>query len=175
MNKFAWPLVGFAALVALLAAGLRLNPREVPSPLVGRPAPDFEVAQLHEPQQTFNPRSMMGKVWMLNVWASWCVSCRVEHPVLITYAKSRGAVPLIGLNHKDKRDDGIRWLMQHGNPYAISAFDLEGRVGIQYGVYGVPETYLIDKNGVIRFKQIGPVTEEVLAQKILPLIKELSS
>jgi cytochrome c biogenesis protein CcmG, thiol:disulfide interchange protein DsbE len=175
MNKFVWPLVGFVGLIGLLAVGLRLNPREVPSPLVGKPAPDFEIAQLHAPDKTFSPQSMRGQVWMLNVWASWCVSCREEHPVLVAYTQTPGAVPLIGLNHKDKRDDGQRWLQQFGNPYQLSAYDIDGRVGIHYGVYGVPETYLIDKAGVIRFKQIGPVTPQVLNEKILPLIKELSS
>lgn len=175
MNKFVWPLVGFAGLIALLAVGLKLNPREVPSPLVGKPAPEFQIAQLHAPEQTFSPSSMRGQVWLLNVWASWCVSCREEHPVLNAYVKSPGAVPLIGLNHKDKREDGIRWLMQFGDPYRLSAYDIEGRVGIQYGVYGVPETYVIDKAGVIRFKQIGPVTPKVLQEKILPLLEELKS
>ncbi len=175
MNKFVLPFVGFLGLVGLLAVGLNLNPREVPSPLIGKPAPAFEIAQLHVPEQTFSPASMKGQVWMLNVWASWCVSCRQEHPVLIAYAKSPGSVPIIGLNHKDKREDGQRWLAEFGDPYRLSAYDIDGRVGINYGVYGVPETYLIDKAGVIRFKQIGPVTPEVLERKIRPLIQELSS
>jgi cytochrome c biogenesis protein CcmG, thiol:disulfide interchange protein DsbE len=175
MNKFVLPLVGFVGLATLLAVGLRLNPREVPSPLIGKSAPAFEIAQLHAPEKTFSPESMKGKVWMLNVWASWCVSCRQEHPVLVEYVKSPGAVPVIGLNHKDQREDGQRWLAQFGDPYTLSAYDIDGRVGINYGVYGVPETYLIDKSGVIRFKQIGPVTPQVLAEKIKPLIQELSS
>ena len=118
-------------------------------------------------------RDMAGQVWLLNVWASWCVACRVEHPVLMDLA-SQGVVPILGLNYKDAREDGTRWLLQFGNPYQTSAFDADGRVGIDYGVYGVPETFVIDKLGVIRFKYIGPVTPEVIAEKFLPLIKELN-
>jgi cytochrome c biogenesis protein CcmG/thiol:disulfide interchange protein DsbE len=173
MNKFTLPLIGFVALVALLAVGLGLNPREVPSPLVGKPAPDFTVPQLHNPDANFSPKEMLGKVWLFNVWASWCVSCREEHPIIVEYTKRPGAIPVIGLNYKDKREDGQRWLARFGDPYVLSAFDLDGRVGINYGVYGVPETYLIDKAGVIRFKQIGPITPDVLEKKILPLVKEL--
>ena len=175
MNKFTLPLIAFVALIALLAVGLGLNPREVPSPLVGKPAPQFQVAQLHNPDQTFSPKDMLGKVWLFNVWASWCVSCREEHPVVVEYTKRPDAIPVIGLNHKDQRDDALRWLTRFGNPYQLSAYDIEGRVGINYGVYGVPETYLIDKAGVIRFKQIGPITPKVLEEKILPLVKELNS
>jgi cytochrome c biogenesis protein CcmG/thiol:disulfide interchange protein DsbE len=173
MNKFTLPLIAFVALVALLAVGLNLNPREVPSPLVGKPAPDFTVPQLGAPDRSFSPKEMLGKVWLLNVWASWCVSCREEHPVIVDAAKRGVLPPVVGLNYKDKRDDGLRWLARFGDPYLLSAFDLDGRVGINYGVYGVPETYLIDKAGVIRFKQIGPITPEVLEKKILPLVKEL--
>jgi cytochrome c biogenesis protein CcmG/thiol:disulfide interchange protein DsbE len=173
MNKFLLPLGIFIVLVALLAVGLNLNPREVPSPLVGKPAPAFSLPQLHAADKTFSPAEMQGKVWLLNVWASWCVSCREEHPVLVEFAK-RSTTPIVGLNYKDKREDGQRWLARFGDPYLLSAFDADGRVGINYGVYGVPETYLIDKAGVIRFKQIGPVTPEVLQQKIIPLVQELS-
>jgi cytochrome c biogenesis protein CcmG/thiol:disulfide interchange protein DsbE len=173
MNKFLLPLGIFIVLVALLAVGLNLNPREVPSPLVGKPAPAFTVPQLHAADKTFSPAEMQGKVWLLTVWASWCVSCREEHPVLVEFAKT-GTTPIVGLNYKDKREDGQRWLARFGDPYLLSAFDADGRVGIDYGVYGVPETYLIDKAGVIRFKQIGPVTPEVLRQKIIPLVQELN-
>jgi len=173
MNKFMLPLVGFIFLLALLAVGLRLNPHEVPSPLIGKPAPEFRLATLHDPGREFSPQDMLGQVWLFNVWASWCVSCREEHPHFVEYAKRPDAVPLVGLNYKDKPDDGLRWLARFGDPYVLSAVDLDGRVGINYGVYGVPETYLIDKQGVIRFKQIGPVNPDVLANKILPLIEEL--
>lgn len=173
MNKFLLPLGAFIVLVALLAVGLNLNPREVPSPLIGKPAPDFTVPQLHDADKTFSPQEMRGKVWLLNVWASWCVSCRDEHPLLVELAKT-GVVPIVGLDYKDKREDGQRWLARFGNPYQITAYDADGRVGIDYGVYGVPETYLIDKAGVIRYKQIGPITPEALEKKILPLVQELN-
>ncbi len=193
MNRFLWPLVGFAVLVALLAVGLKLNPRDVPSPLVGKPAPMFSLARLDSPQQNFSPKEMLGKVWLLNVWSTWCVSCRQEHPVLVQMAKS-GNVTLVGLNYKEVRGDGAidadklsandemklaleranGWLKQHGNPYALSVLDLDGRVGIDYGVYGVPETYVIDKLGIIRLKHTGPISPDVFSTRILPLVAELS-
>ena len=172
MKRFLIPLVLFLVLVGFLAKGLFLDPHEVPSPLIGKPAPAFELTQLAQPQLKFSPAEMRGKVWLLNVWASWCVSCREEHPVLVRLART-GAVPLYGLNYKDQRQDGLRWLAQFGDPYLLSSFDGDGRVGIDYGVYGVPETYVIDKAGIIRYKQIGPVTQEALDNKILPLVKEL--
>jgi cytochrome c biogenesis protein CcmG/thiol:disulfide interchange protein DsbE len=173
MNRFLLPLGVFAALVMLLAAGLTLNPREVPSPLIGKPAPQFRLPQLHQPEQTFAPAELKGKVWILNVWASWCAACRDEHPVLTDLANSR-IVPVYGLNYKDKRDEAIAWLKRYGDPYDASIFDADGRVGIDYGVYGVPETYIIDKQGVIRYKRIGPVTPDIVKQKIVPLITELN-
>lgn len=172
MNRFLLPLGIFIVLVAFLAIGLNLNPREVPSPLIGKPAPAFTLPQLHQPEATFAPKDLQGRVWLLNVWASWCVSCRQEHPILVELAK-RNIVPIYGLNYKDPREDALRWLKQFGDPYVLSIADVEGRVGIDYGVYGVPETYLIDKAGVIRFKHIGPVTQDVLEKTILPLVKEL--
>ena len=172
MKRFLIPLAIFLVLVGFLARGLVLDPREVPSPLIGKAAPAFDLPLLAQPQQNFSPAAMRGKVWLLNVWASWCVSCREEHPLLVQFSRS-GAVPLYGLNYKDARADGLRWLAQFGDPYVASAFDADGRVGIDYGVYGVPETYVIDKAGVIRYKQIGPVTPEALEKKILPLVREL--
>ena len=172
MNRFLLPLGIFIVLVVFLAIGLNRDPREVPSPLVGKPAPAFALPQLHKPEAQFSPKDLQGKVWLLNVWASWCVSCRQEHPLLVELAKS-GLVPIYGLNYKDKQEDALRWLKQFGDPYALSIVDAEGRVGIDYGVYGVPETYVIDKAGVIRFKQIGPVTQEALEKTILPLVREL--
>jgi len=166
-------LAVFLALIALLGVGLTLNPREVPSPLVGKPAPNFQLPQLHDPAKTFSQKDMLGKVWLLNVWASWCVSCREEHPVLVEFAKS-GVAPLYGLNYKDQRKDGIAWLKRFGNPYVLSAYDVKGQIGIEYGVYGVPETYVIDKKGVIRYKRIGPLTPEILKEKVVPLVAELN-
>ncbi len=173
MKRFILPLVAFGALVLFLAVGLRLNPREIPSPFIGKPAPAFTLTQLNEPAQTISPRDMAGKVWLLNVWASWCVSCRQEHPVLMDFAR-QGVVPILGLNYKDGRSDGIDWLQQFGNPYQLSAFDNDGRVGIDYGVYGVPETFVIDKRGIVRMKHVGPLTPQVIADKLVPLIKELN-
>ena len=170
--KFLLPLGIFIVLVIFLGIGLKLNPREVPSPLIGKPAPAFNLAQLHRPDQRFTREDMLGKVWLLNVWSSWCVSCRQEHPLLVELARSR-MVPIYGLNYKDKREDGVAALEQMGDPYVLSASDFDGRVGMDYGVYGVPETYLIDRAGVIRYKVIGPLTPENLKEKVLPMIKEL--
>ena len=170
--KFLIPLLLFVVLVGFLAVGLNRDPHEVPSPLIGKQAPAFELPQLADPQKTFSPESMKGKVWILNVWASWCVACREEHPVLVELGKLQIA-PIIGLDYKDKRDDAMTMLARQGNPYALSAFDANGRVGIDYGVYGVPETYVIDQAGVIRFKHIGPITMELLNKKMIPLLSEL--
>jgi cytochrome c biogenesis protein CcmG/thiol:disulfide interchange protein DsbE len=172
MNRYLIPLAIFGVLIAFLGVGLTLNPREVPSPLIGKPAPAFELAQLNQPLQPFAQKDMLGKVWLLNVWASWCVSCRDEHPVLVELSKSN-VVPIYGLNYKDKRDEALAWLKQFGDPYTSSVTDTDGRVGIDYGVYGVPETFVIDKAGVIRYKQIGPVTPQSLKDKILPLVRQL--
>jgi len=165
-------VIGFFALVALLAAGLTRNPREVPSPLVGKPAPAFTLPQLKDPTATFSPADLHGRVWLLNVWASWCATCRDEHPVLVEFARTR-RTPLVGLNYKDPRADALAWLARYGDPYLVSAADAEGRIGIAYGVYGVPETYVIDRAGVIRHKHIGPVTPEVMRERILPLVAKL--
>lgn len=173
MKRFLLPLGIFITLVLFLGIGLRLNPREIPSPFIDKPAPSFQLTQLHDAAKTIAPQDMVGQVWMLNVWASWCVSCRQEHPVLMDLAK-QGVVPILGLNYKDTREAGSGWLRQFGNPYQVSAFDSDGRVGIDYGVYGVPETFLIDKRGVIRLKHIGPVTQQAIIEKFLPLIKELN-
>jgi cytochrome c biogenesis protein CcmG/thiol:disulfide interchange protein DsbE len=173
MMRFGLPLGVFFLLVILLGIGLGLNPREVPSPLIGRSAPAFTLPLLHQPQKSFSPEEARGKVWLLNVWASWCAACRDEHPLFVDLAK-RGIVPIYGLNYKDRREDGIAWLKRFGDPYRLSVHDFDGRVGIDYGVYGVPETYVIDKQGVIRYKRIGPVTPEILQKKILPLIAELN-
>jgi cytochrome c biogenesis protein CcmG/thiol:disulfide interchange protein DsbE len=166
------PLAVFVVIVAFLWAGLSRDPREVPSPLVGQPAPAFRLAQLHVPEKQLSTADMQGQVWLLNVWASWCVSCRIEHPLLVELAKAN-VVPVIGLNYKDKTAEGKAWLVQHGDPYRLSVVDGDGRVGIDWGVYGVPETFVIDKRGIVRYKQIGPITAEALQQKILPLVREL--
>ena len=193
MNRCFWILGGFAALVVLLAIGLKLDPRDVPSPLVGKPAPAFSLNILAAPDQKLGPKDMLGKVWLLNVWASWCVSCRQEHPILVEFSRN-GQVPLVGLSYKEVRGDGgfdmdkisaddektlafqraNSWLATHGNPYTLNVMDLDGRVGIDYGVYGVPETYVIDKAGIIRMKHTGPINPDVLNKKIMPLLAELN-
>ena len=170
--KFLIPLALFAVLVVFLAAGLRLDPREVPSPLVNKPAPAFKVPQLEQPELQFAAEDMKGQVWLFNVWASWCVACRQEHPVLMQFARQK-LVPIIGLDYKDQRKDALGVLKRSGNPYDVNAFDADGRVGIDYGVYGVPESYVIDKAGIIRYKHIGPITAEALEKTIIPLINEL--
>ena len=176
MKRYLLPLALFLALAVFLGIGLNHDPRELPSPLVGKAAPAFAlprlVAEGAAEAAHFTPAEMKGKVWMLNVWASWCVSCRQEHPVLMDVARS-GIVPLIGLDYKDKPEDGKAWLAQHGDPYRTSIVDADGRVGIDWGVYGVPETFVIDKDGVIRHKHIGPVTADALRQTILPLVRKL--
>jgi len=172
--KFAIPLAVFLGLLVFFAIGLTRDPREVPSPLIDKPAPAFRLQQLADAKQPFTPEEMRGKVWLLNVWASWCVSCRVEHPLLVDLSK-RALVPIVGLNYKDERDAGLQWLAKFGNPYQLSAYDNEGRVGIDYGVYGVPETFVIDKQGVIRYKQIGPITQEAWDKTLLPLVKKLQA
>ncbi len=190
--RFLIPFGLFVALIVFFAIGLNRDPREIPSPLINKPAPAFSVPQL-ENSVPFAPETMRGKVWLLNVWATWCVACREEHPLLIALAQTQ-QVPIVGLNYKEVRGDTSlnpeqmspaqeltlgrerlrTWFAQHGNPYVFTALDLDGRVGIDYGVYGVPESYVIDKQGVIRLKHIGPLTAQVLQTKILPLVRELS-
>ncbi len=171
---FVLPLIVFLAISAFLFRGLWLDPREIPSPLIDKPAPEFRVESLEAPGRIVDSHEMLGKVWLLNTWASWCESCRQEHPLLVEFART-ATIPIVGLNYKDTRPEGMRWLNQFGNPYLTSAFDETGRVGIDYGVYAVPETFLIDKKGVVRFKQIGPVTPELLRDTLLPLIQRLNA
>jgi cytochrome c biogenesis protein CcmG/thiol:disulfide interchange protein DsbE len=193
MNRYLLPLGIFLVLALFLGIGLTLNPREVPSPFVGKPAPNFTLARLDDPGRKLGNGDLKGQVWLLNVWASWCVSCRQEHPLLVDMAR-QNLVPIYGLNYKEVRGGGIdtrnltadgelimakqladKWLQEHGNPYTASVLDLDGRVGIDYGVYGVPETFVIDKQGIVRYKQIGPITPDALKEKILPLVKKLQA
>jgi cytochrome c biogenesis protein CcmG/thiol:disulfide interchange protein DsbE len=170
--KFLIPLIAFLGLVVFFAIGLNRDPREIPSPLVNKPAPAFQATELANEKKLFSPADMKGQVWILNVWASWCSACREEHPVLLELGQSKVA-PLVGLDYKDKRNDAMQVLNEHGNPYVLSAFDGNGRIGIDYGVYGVPETYVIDKEGIIRYKYIGPITQDALNKTIYPLIEKL--
>ncbi|MCE4552910.1 DsbE family thiol:disulfide interchange protein [Pelomonas cellulosilytica] len=177
MNRFFLvPLGVFLVLAGFLGLGLLRDPHELPSPLIGKPAPAFSLPTLGAPGKgdgpAFGPHELRGRVWVLNVWASWCATCREEHPVLLELAQ-RGIVPLVGLDYKDQPNEAHGRLTRFGNPYTLLALDADGRVGIDYGVYGVPETYVIDKAGVIRFKHIGALTPEVLNTKLLPLIQEL--
>jgi cytochrome c biogenesis protein CcmG/thiol:disulfide interchange protein DsbE len=172
--RYLIPLAGFLVLTGFLMKGLRMDPHEVPSPLIGKPAPGFRLTQLADPTRSVSRDEMLGKVWLLNVWASWCVSCRDEHPVLVEFSKT-GVVPIYGLDWKDTRPEALKWLDGFGNPYQVSLFDPDGRVGLDFGVYGVPETYVIDKTGTIRYKQIGPITPEILHDKIVPLVRKLNA
>ncbi len=171
-KKALIPLALFLVLAVFLAIGLTRDPRVVPSPLIGKDAPQFTAPVLASPEKTFALQDMRGKVWLLNVWASWCTACLQEHPVLVDYAR-RKDIPLVGLAYKDKPADSIKWLQRKGDPYDFTVVDQDGRIGIDFGVYGVPETFLIDQAGKIRFKQIGTVTVEALEKQILPLIREL--
>ncbi|MCU0968103.1 MAG: DsbE family thiol:disulfide interchange protein [Rubrivivax sp.] len=167
------PLAIFAVVAGFLAVGLGLNPREVPSPLIGKPAPDFSLPRLDEPGRVVKRDDLLGQVWVLNVWASWCAPCREEHPLVIDLAR-RSGVPVYGLNYKDNRNAAMQWLAGLGDPYRATLFDPEGRVGIDFGVYGVPETFVIDRQGIVRLKHTGPLTPDVLRERVEPLLRELS-
>ena len=172
--RYLVPLAIFALLVAFLFRGLSLDPKLVPSPLVGKPMPTFTLTRLDNPAVTISDADFKGKVTLLNVWATWCVSCRREHETLVQLAKT-GKVDIYGLNYKDNREDANRWLNRLGNPYVANAFDSDGRVGIDWGVYGAPETFIIDREGIIRHKHIGPLTIEIINDEILPLVDKLKS
>ena len=171
--RFGLPLAIFLALVWFMWKGLSLNPREIPSALVNKPVPAFALPQLHDTTKMLSAADMKGKVWLLNVWASWCVSCRYEHPVLNALAR-KGVVPIVGFNWKDRPEDAKAWLVKFGDPYQLSVSDFDGRVAIDFGVYGAPETFIIDKAGMIRHKHTGPISEEMMNGTLLPLIRDLS-
>jgi cytochrome c biogenesis protein CcmG/thiol:disulfide interchange protein DsbE len=174
MKRYLIPLAIFVILAGFLAVGLRLDPREVPSPLIDKPAPAFTLPRLDDPAVQVAATELKGQVVVLNVWASWCVPCLAEHPLVTELARSTKA-RVVGLNYKDQAEDAARWLQRHGNPYEMVLTDREGRVGIDYGVYGVPETFIIDKQGVIRHKHVGPITPQALQEEILPLVKKLDA
>ena len=174
MLKYIFPLLLFIVMAVFLALGLKLNPRDIPSPYIGKPAPQFSLPQLHAPEKTLTVADMQGKVWMLNVWASWCAACREEHPILNEMAKNI-SIPMIGLNYKDTAAAAKQWLVQLGNPYASSLFDQDGRAGIDWGVYGVPETFIMDKQNLVRYKHVGPVSMDDMQNILLPLIQELKA
>ena len=172
--RYLVPLAIFMVLVAILYRGLSLDPKRIPSPLVGKPMPEFTLPRLQDAAATLGDTDLKGKVSVLNIWATWCVSCRAEHEVLLLLAKN-GKVDIYGLNYKDERDKAQQWLTQLGDPYVANAFDADGRVGIDWGVYGAPETFIMDQQGIIRHKHIGPLSVDALNNEILPLIAELQS
>ena len=167
--RFILPLAIFLAIAFFLFRGLSLDPRQVPSPLIGKPVPQFALPVLNDGTRMLTAAELRGKVYLLNVWGSWCVSCRVEHPVLVELAK-KGTIPIYGLNWKDRHEDAIAWLARFGDPYIASGVDRDGKVAIDFGVYGAPETYLVDRDGIVRFKQTGPLTREIIEKKIMPLV-----
>jgi cytochrome c biogenesis protein CcmG/thiol:disulfide interchange protein DsbE len=171
LHRFV-PLAAFAALAVVLGIGLTLKPREVPSPFIGQPAPPFMLPRLDDPVRSLTAAELQGQVWVLNVWASWCAPCREEHPLLVALARQQ-QVPIYGLNYKDDPRNAQEWLLRLGDPYQASAVDRDGRASIDYGVYGVPESFVIDRAGVVRFKHIGPLTQEVWQRDLLPLIRQM--
>ena len=174
MMRFTLPLVVFLILAIFLYKGLGRDTREVPSPLVGKAAPAFVLPTLYEVNKQFSPKDMQGKVWLLNVWASWCGACKDEHPILMELAK-QNLVPVVGMDYKDKREDGQATLSKAGDPYTLIVSDADGKVGFDYGVYGVPETYVIDKKGTIAYKLIGALSAQNLSETILPMVAELQA
>lgn len=170
--RYFLPLAIFAGLVAFLYKGLSLDPRALPSVLINKPVPEFSLPQLREPHKTLSAADMRGQVWLLNVWGSWCVSCRYEHPILNELAKEQ-VVPIIGFSWKDKPSDASAWLAKYGDPYTMSISDIDGRAAINFGVYGAPETFVIDKAGMIRYKHTGPIDADTLRQVLLPMIRDL--
>jgi cytochrome c biogenesis protein CcmG, thiol:disulfide interchange protein DsbE len=164
------PLVAFITIAVFLGIGLTLNPREVPSPLIGRPVPEFALPPVLGRTLGLSDKDLKGQVSVVNVFASWCVPCRQEHPLIQRLSKE---VPVHGLNYKDQPQDAKRWLDELGDPYTRTGADLDGRVGIEWGVYGVPETFVIDRDGRIAYKQIGAITPGILEDKLLPLIRRL--
>lgn len=173
--KYLLPLAVFLVLAAFLFVGLYLNPRDVPSAMVGKPAPEFTLPKLDNPDETVSKKDLLGKVYLLNVWASWCEACRYEHPFYVDLKRAGEKTLLVGFNYRDKRYAAKQWLRQLGDPYDISLMDEKGRVAIDFGVTGAPETYIVDKKGVIRHQVLGAVTPEVWKKKVAPLIKKLEA
>lgn len=171
--RFAIPLLLFGGLVVFLGIGLNRDPRLVPSPLIGKPAPQFTLGTLATPDIIMKREDLLGRPLLLNVWASWCAGCREEHPLLLELARA-GELNLIGLNYHDELKAGRQWLSDRGDPYRHTLFDPAGKLGLDLGVYGVPETFVIDATGVVRYKHVGPLTQDVLTQQILPLLATLA-
>jgi len=172
--RYLWPLAIFAVLAAFFAVGLTLNPREIPSPLLGKAVPEFALSPVKGRTLGLAAADLRGEVSLVNVFASWCTACRDEHPLWME-VRAQGAVPLHGLNYKDRPDDAAKWLAELGDPYLRTGADLDGRVGIDWGVYGVPETFVVDKRGVIRHKIIGAITRKRLDAELMPLVRKLQA
>jgi len=166
------PLLGFLVLVGFLGFGLYNDPKKIPSPLIGKAAAAFDLPDIKNPDKRITNKDFLGKVSLFNFWATWCPTCRQEHPLLVDFAK-RTNVPIYGVNHKDDRKEALRWLQAYGDPYLANAFDPQGTIGIDYGVIALPETFLIDKKGIIRFKKAGPISSKDIEETLLPLIKKL--
>jgi len=166
------PLILFIALGVVLYRGLSLNPQALPSALVGQKMPDFTLTQLLKPSVTLTEGDLKGDIVLLNVWGTWCVYCKYEHPYLVDIAQSE-RVKLYGLNYKDDRDDAKQWLVDYEDPYVLSIFDPLGKLGIELGVTAAPETFVIDKQGMIRMKHVGPIDGRVWKDKFLPMIESL--
>ena len=171
--KFLIPLAVFATIAWFAWQALSRDPRELPSPLIGKPVPGFTLPTLPDPQARWSPESMRGKVWLLNVWGSWCAACQVEHPLLLDLAKA-GTLPIVGLAWKDMPNNSKAWLQRLGDPYSVVISDFAGKAAIDLGVYGAPETFLIDREGIVRFKHVGPITPQVLDGKLMPLVRSLA-
>jgi cytochrome c biogenesis protein CcmG/thiol:disulfide interchange protein DsbE len=176
MNSRTIPLIAFVLLVILLVVGLNISDRKtlIPSPLIDKPVPAFDLPVLASPEQRMSKDSFLGKPYLVNFWASWCVSCRVEHPAITDLAK-RNLVRIVGMNFRDEEQDAVAWLNQFGNPYDVNLSDLNGRVSIDFGVYAAPETFLVDPSGTIVYKHIGPLTAEIIDTEILPLVADMES
>lgn len=168
------PLLAFLVVAVSLGLGLGLKPREIPSPFIGKALPSFSLTKLENPAEKFSPTDLAGRPWLLNVWASWCVACQQEHPVLMEAAQRYG-ITIVGLDYKDQRSEAVKFLAQRGNPYLLSVMDDSGNAGIDLGVTGVPETFVIDALGIVRFKHIGPMTLPVIEQSILPIVRTTPS
>jgi len=176
MNSRMLPLIAFILLIILLVFGLQISDRktQLPSPLIGKPVPAFDLPVLGQPGQTMSKESFLGTPYLINFWASWCVTCRVEHPVITELAKS-GVLRVIGFNFRDESTDAKTWLARFGNPYEVNLVDLDGRISIDFGVYAAPESFLVDPSGVIVFKQLGAMTNEIIETEILPRIASWES
>jgi cytochrome c biogenesis protein CcmG/thiol:disulfide interchange protein DsbE len=170
MLKYLVPIGLFAVLVGFLYYGLGRDKQTLPSPLIGKPAPLFELPRVDDPSRTFSNRELAGKPYLLNVWGTWCVECRHEHGALMEIAR-RGEVPLVGLDWNDDREQAVLWLQRLGDPYIVSAFDGDGRIAIDWGVYGAPETFLVGADGKVLKKQTGTMSVEIWEQEFVPLLK----